>query len=260
MSATTVSVILKDYLYKLAKEGKRQDGRTLDSYREIEITPGVIDSAEGSAKVKIGNTLVYAGIKMQIGTPYPDTPASGVISTSAELLPIAHPDFEAGPPDESAIELARVVDRGIRESGIVQLDKLCITPNEKVWMCYIDLHIIDHDGNLFDACSLAALAAIYNTTVPNARFELGEDCPLPLLPEPPISCTFVKYGGIIVADPAIEEEQVAEARITVATDEKGDIRAMQKGLNGTFTFSEIKEVIKMTQDKGAQIRKMLKKA
>jgi len=256
---TLTASIKRDYLENLAKDGKRADGRKFDQFREIEIETGVVLKAEGSAKVKIGKTQVMAGIKMDVGEPYPDTPDTGVMSTAAELIPMASPDFEAGPPREDAIELARVVDRGIRESEIIDVEKLCVEPGEKVWIVFIDLHILDYDGNLFDAASLAALAALMTTKVPAERFELGEDYPLPLK-EPPISCTSVKFNGVTVMDPSLDEEQIAEVRLTVATDTKGDIRAMQKGLNGSFSVDEIKKVIKASIDNGKKIREQLYKS
>jgi len=251
--------IKRDFLEKLAKENKRADGRKLDEYRDIEIEVGLVSKAEGSARVKIGNTQVVAGIKMDVGEPYPDSPESGVMSTAAELIPMASPDFEAGPPRENAIELARVVDRGIRESEIIEVDKLCIEPNEKVWIVFIDIHILDYDGNLFDAASLAALAALMTTTVPAERFEVGKDYPLPLK-EPPVSCTSIKFNDILIMDPSLDEEEIADVRLTVATDTKGDIRAMQKGLNGSFTVDEIKKVIKASIDNGKKIREQLYKS
>jgi exosome complex component RRP42 len=251
--------IKKDYIIKLAKEGKRVDNRRFDEYRNIEIEVNVVNKAEGSAKVKIGKTQVIAGIKMDVGEPYPDSPDSGVMSTAAELIPMASPDFEAGPPREDAIELARVVDRGIRESEIIEVDKLCIEPGEKVWIVFIDIHILDYDGNLFDAASLASLAALMTAKVPAENFELGEDYPLPIK-EPPISCTSAKFNGVIISDPCLDEEEIAEARLTVATDEKGDLRAMQKGLNGSFTVDEIKKVIKDSINNGKKIREQLYKS
>ena len=238
-------------------KGKRADNRNFGDYRPIKIEIGYVPKAEGSARVKIGNTQVVAGVKMDLGDPYPDTPDSGVMTTAAEMIPMASPDFESGPPREDAIELARVVDRGIRESEIIEVEKLCIIPGEKIWMIFIDIHIIDYDGNLFDAASLASLAALMTAKVPIQRIrpmleklqerypEIGnylkehpDNYPLPLR-EPPISCTSAKFGNIIVMDPSLDEEEIAEARLTVATDEKGDIRAMQKGLNGSFTVDEI---------------------
>ena len=256
---TITPSIKKDFLVKLAKNGKRQDGRKFDEFRKIEIETGIISKAEGSAKVKIGNTQVISGIKLDVGEPYPDSPDSGVMTTAAELIPLASPDFESGPPQADAIELARVVDRGIRESNLIELDKLCIEPGEKVWIVFIDIHILDYDGNLFDAASLASLAALMTTTVPAERFELGDDFPLPLK-EPPISCTSVKFNNIVVMDPSLDEEEIAEARLTVATDQDGHIRAMQKGLNGSYTVDEIKKIIKVSLDNGAEIRKLLFKS
>ncbi len=256
---TITPSIKKDYLINLAKNNKRSDGRKFDEFRKIEIETNIIQKAEGSARVKIGNTQVVAGIKMDVGEPYPDTPNEGVMTTAAELIPLASPDFEAGPPREDSIELARVVDRGIRESNLIEVEKLCIEPNEKVWIIFIDIHIIDYDGNLFDAASLASLAALMTAKVPAKRFELGEDYPLPLK-DPPISCTSVKYNGVIIMDPSLDEEEIAEARLTVATDKKSDIRAMQKGLNGSYSVEEIKKVIKASLDNGKKIREQLYKS
>jgi exosome complex component RRP42 len=290
---TIVPVIKRDYITKIAEQGKRIDGRGFDQYRTIEIETNVVNKAEGSARVKIGNTQVLCGIKMDIGEPFPDTPATGVMSTAAEFVPLASPDFESGPPRENAIELARVVDRGVRESQVIQLEKLCVTPGEKVWLVFIDIHILDYDGNLFDAASLAALAALLTTKVPVSRFikeldekdraswqqrlldlytipgvdvvpfgaddvskDLVQDFPLPMI-EPPISCTAVKINDFVLFDPCFDEEIIADARLTVATDHNGDIRAMQKGLSGSFTREEIQKVIKGALDNGQEIRKTL---
>ena len=275
---TIIPSIKHDYLCKLAEQGKRVDGRSFEEYRKIEIKTNAVNKAEGSAKVKIGNTQVLAGIKMEPGEPYSDAPNSGVMTTAAELIPMASPDFEAGPPDEKAIELARVVDRGIRESQIIDVDKLCIVPGQKVWMVFIDIHILDYDGNLFDAASLASLAALFSTKVPIERLkpvfeklqekhpsidaylkEHTSDFSLPLQ-EPPISCTSVKFNNVIVFDPSLDEEEIADARLTVATDPNGNIRAMQKGLSGSFSKDEIRKVIKASIDNGTEIRKILYKS
>jgi exosome complex component RRP42 len=272
---TIAPSIKSDFLYNLAKNGKRADGRNMNTYRDVIIEPGIITKAEGSARVRIGNTQVIAGIKMDLGDPYPDTPNEGVMSTAAELIPLASPDFEAGPPRENAIELARVVDRGIRESEVIKFNELCIVPGQKIWIAFIDIHIIDYDGNLFDAASLAALAALMIAKVPINRFkdvlqELAEeypeakeyfnnhpeDYPLPMR-EPPISCTFVKFNDVVVVDPSLDEEEIAQVRLTVATDSKGNIRAMQKGLNGSFTIDEIKKIIKEAHINGKGLRDKL---
>jgi exosome complex component RRP42 len=260
---TIVPVIKRDYITKLAEQGKRIDGRNFDQYRNIEIETKVVNKAEGSARVKIGNTQVLVGIKIGLGEPFDDSPNMGVLSTAAELIPLASPDFESGPPRENAIELARVVDRGVRESQVVDVEKLVITPGEKVWIVFIDIHVLDYDGNLFDAASLGALAALSTTVIPAKRFEKElpegypkEDFPLPMS-EPPISCTAVKINDYVLFDSCFDEEIIADARLTVATDHNGDIRAMQKGLSGSFSQEEIQKVIKGALDNGQEIRKKL---
>lgn len=150
-----IAEIRKDYIYNLAKRKERVDGRAFDEYRPISVEMGLIDKAEGSARVKIGNTQVMVGIKIQPGDPFPDAPDMGVIITNVELVPLASPSFEPGPPDENAIELARVVDRGVRESGAIDLSTLNL-PDGKVWLVFIDVHVLDHDGNLMDAAALGA--------------------------------------------------------------------------------------------------------
>jgi|SRR5574344_1535765 exosome complex component RRP42 len=241
-----VPEITKNSITKLINEGERPDGRSVDEYRNIYVEPGVISKAEGSARVKLGDTQVIAGIKPSIGTPFPDTPDVGVLMTNCELLPMASPDFEAGPPSPDSVELARVVDRGIRESQLIDLDKLCIKEGEKVWMLFVDLHVIDYDGNLFDACNLAVMSALMDCKIPQATLvndevELDYDNMVSLSINDKLSLsTFVKIGDGIVLDPSLEEERILDARLTVGISEEGNcVCSMQKGGSEPLTRDEI---------------------
>ena len=224
-----VPEITKESIINLAVNDKREDGRELDEYRDISIETDVISKAEGSARVKIGDTQVIVGIKPQIGAPFPDTPDLGVLMTNCEMLPMADPTFEPGPPSEDSIELARVVDRGIRESELVDLDKLCVEEGKHVWMLFIDLHIIDNCGNLFDACELAVMAALKSTKLPSASIADDEvvldhenTIDLPINNEVAM-CTFVKIGDKLILDPTLNEEKVASARLNVGVTKDGNI-------------------------------------
>ncbi len=248
-----LSEVKKGHITTLLAKGKRSDGRSFGELRPVSIIEGAIETAEGSARMKLGNTEVVVGIKMAVGEPFADTPNKGVLTTNVELIPMAFEEFESGPPSPMAIELSRVVDRGIRESQMIDLEALCITPEKEVWVLYVDVYALDYDGNLFDASSIAAVAALRNTMVPAKRFGKGEDFHLPLR-STPISCTTVKIGDYLVVDPTLEEEEVSSARLTVATDENGDLRAMQKGGAGFFTFEEVKKSIEMSVEAGRAIR------
>ena len=159
---------------ELVSSGKRLDGRGLTDYREIQVEPGVIERAEGSARIRLGKTEVIVGIKIETGEPFPDIPNEGVLTVNAELVPLASPSFEPGPPGEDAVELARIVDRGIRESKAIEMEKLCVEPNKKVFVVFIDVWVLNHDGNLIDASAMAALAALLNAKMFNYELEEGE--------------------------------------------------------------------------------------
>jgi exosome complex component RRP42 len=252
----------RDYIINLlANEGKRTSGRGEDELRQLDITKGYVsDKACGSAYVKLGDTEILAGITMNTGTPYSDSPKSGVMSTSVEFRPIAHPTFESGPPREEAIEVARVIDRGIRESKCIDFDKLFIK-DDLVWMVNIDIHILNHAGNLIDAGGYAAIAALLNSKKPKfdgEKIVRGEWDGNLELESVPVPFTFSKIGDKIVVDAEIDEEYAADARLTVTTTDT--LNAMQKGGVGSFTKQEAKDLVKKAFEMAPNIREFIKNA
>ncbi|NWF87164.1 exosome complex protein Rrp42 [Candidatus Bathyarchaeota archaeon] len=262
MSSVITRVKQKQIAQAIAK-GKRLDGRDLADYREIKIEQGIIERAEGSARILLGKTEVLVGTKIELGEPFPDTPNEGVLTVNAELVPLASSTFEPGPPDENSIELARIVDRGIRESKAIDTEKLCIEPGKKVFVIFVDVYVLNHDGNLIDASALAAVAALLNTKMPNYEIKEGEVklkpgyTPLPMRKRP-ITVTFAKISDKLVVDAWLEEEQVMDARLSMAIDDDGNICAIQKGGSGYFTVQEILDAAKMAREKSEEIRKKLK--
>jgi exosome complex component RRP42 len=261
MSSLITRVRLKQISQHIEK-GSRLDERSLQDYRPIKIEQGIIEKAEGSARVYLGKTEVLVGVKVETGEPFPDTPNEGVQTVNAELVPIASPNFEPGPPDENSIELARIVDRGLRESRAIDTEKLCIEPGKNVFVVFVDVYVLNHDGNLIDASALAALAALMNTKIPNYEVKDGELkikqglTQLPLKSRP-ITVTIGKINNQLVIDPQYEEEQVMDSRISIAVNEKGNICAVQKGGSGYFTPQQILDASKLAQAKAAELRKKL---
>ncbi len=264
MSSIMAAKVRAKRVAQLIARGKRLDGREVDSYREIQIESGLIERAEGSARVRMGKTEVLVGVKIEMGEPFPDTPNEGVLTVNAELVPLASPTFEAGPPDENSIELARVVDRGIRESKTIATENLVIEPGKNVFVVFVDVYVLNHDGNLIDASALAALAALLNTKMFNYEVKEGEVKikpgykPLPLN-NYPIAVTFAKINDKLIVDPWLEEEQVMDARLTMAVEKDGKVCAMQKGGYGTFTAQQILEAGKIAQQKATELRALVVK-
>ncbi len=255
---------LKAHIIALLEKGKRHDGRDALEYRPLSIELNPVPRANGSARVKIGNTEVIVGVKLDVDVPFPDTPEEGVLMVNAELMPMANPDFEPGPPRAESIELSRVVDRGIRESGCIDFGKLCIKPKEKVWMVFVDIYPINDDGNLLDASAIAAVAALKNTVFP--KYDEKEDMVLYKeltkkkleLEFIPVLTTFGKVGGYLFADFDLLEQHSMDARLSLSSLPDGKIAAMQKGGSGTFTEEEVLNLVDLAIEKGKEVRKLLK--
>jgi exosome complex component RRP42 len=260
--SSMVTRVRQKQIAELISKGERLDGRGLTDYREIRVEQGIIERAEGSARVLLGKTEVMVGAKIETGQPFPDTPNEGVLTVNAELVPLASSTFEPGPPDENSIELARIVDRGIRESKAIDLEKLCVEPGKKVFVVFVDVYVLNHDGNLIDASALAAVAALVNTRMPNYEVEEGEVkikpgyTQLPLRRHP-VTATFAKINDKLVVDPWLEEEQIMDARLSIAIDDDGNICAMQKGGSGYFSPEQVLEATKTAKEKIEEIRKKL---
>jgi exosome complex component RRP42 len=243
----------------MISRGKRMDDRGVESYRPIQIQVGLIEKANGSAQVHLGKSKVLVGVKVQTGEPFPDTPEEGVLTVNAELVPLASPSFEPGPPSEMAIELARVVDRGIRESKAVDVKSLVLQKGKKVQVVYVDVYVLDHDGNLIDAAAMAALSALVNAKV--AKLEMkgdeviskGGHHALPIN-NYPVAVTFAKVDKTLLVDPSLDEENVMSARLTMTIDKNGNLCAIQKGGQYGFTVDELKKAVKIAVEKAAENR------
>ena len=260
-----VETIRKAEMAEVLAKGKRLDGRALDEHRPLKIQTGVIQKANGSALVTLGNTEVIAGVKVATGTPFPDTPDKGLLVVNAEILPLASAYAEAGPPSEDAIELARVVDRGVRESEMVDMTKLCLIPGKTVYSVFVDVNIMNVDGNLFDATSYAVVAALRTAKmkkykVKDEKVEETEDVvPVPAA-KIPVSVTMARIGDSLVVDPDSEEEGAMDMRITITTEDDENVCASQKGEASTISPAQVLQAADTSIRLGREIRKQIKDA
>ena len=265
-SSTIIDQLKKNQILELLKEGKRIDGRALDEVRELTIDVGVVPKAEGSARARLGDTEVVAGVKVQPERPFPDTGDKGMLICTAEILPIAHPTAETGPPQPDVVELARVTDRGIRESGMLDMKQLVLEKDKSVIGVFCDNAVTDHDGNLFDACSYASTAAINSCKIP--KYEMQDEKPVkiegeftkPPLTTLPVSVTMAKIGDFILVDPTIEEWGIMDARITITTNSDENVVALQKGGHDGFTQDELIKCAEISVRVGSKIRETIKQS
>ncbi|MFA4960807.1 MAG: exosome complex protein Rrp42 [Candidatus Pacearchaeota archaeon] len=269
MSENVIPRLQKEKIVEYLRKGKRLDGRGISDYREIIVERNVSKNAEASVMVRVGETEVFAGVKMEVTEPYPDSADEGTFMTTAELHPMASEQYDIGKPGIESVELARIIDRGIRESGFIDFKKLCIEEGKKVWQIFLDIVAINDDGNLLDVAGLAALIAIgsakmpvYNKEENKIEHELTNES-LPINKEAmSFNMTLHKIDSSLLLDVNKEEESVSNCRLSIAIGEFGGklrITAMQKGKEGVITAEDMENILKIVEDKWKDMFPKVKK-
>jgi len=231
----------------------RVDGRGSKVGRPLVL---VLDRHEGeaSAELRLGRTRVLAEVKGDLVQPFQDRPNEGMLLFNVDFSPLASETFEAGRPPPLAIELTRLIEKMVKESQAIDTEALCVINGERVWCLRVDVTVLDHDGNLCDACVLAAIAALQHfrrpeVTVAQQGGDLGHTevtvhhsdeklaTPLPIH-HVPLAVTFglthanedISEGAQALAllDPSMREEAVMAGRITFALNAHSEICAMHK--------------------------------
>ncbi|MEM0362966.1 MAG: exosome complex protein Rrp42 [Sulfolobaceae archaeon] len=261
-----IPIIKKESIVNLYEKGIRQDGRKLTDYRPLSIVLDYAKKANGSALVKLGNTMVLAGTKIEIGKPYEDMPNQGVLIVNVELLPLAYETFEPGPPDENAIELARVVDRSLRDSRAIDLSKLVIEPGKNVWTVWLDVYVLDYGGNVIDACTLASVAALYNSKLYKVErsedgIKINKDEIIGKLPMnyPIVTVSVAKIDKYLIVDPDLEEESIMDAKISFSYTPDFKIVGIQKSGKGSLSLQDVTQAESLARSAAGKLFEELKK-
>ena len=259
--------VKRETIIRLLKKGERIDGRRFENFRKINVMLNPIPKAEGSAIVHVGNTTVMTGVKLEIGTPYSDRPNEGVLQVHAEFVPLASPTFEPGPPDEDAIEVARVIDRSLREPKVIKLEDLVLIPGKRVWIVFNDLYLLDHDGNIIDTGMLSTILALNQTKMPEVKIESEENIiinrenkinPLPINLNV-VTVTIGVYEEYLIVDPSLDEELVIDSRITFAIDENRRIVGLQRmGMKG-IKPALFEEALDLALRKASELHELVRK-
>ncbi|KAJ2801951.1 3'-5'-exoribonuclease [Coemansia helicoidea] len=253
------------FLLQALGKGIRVDGRGIHDYRRLRISCG---PAAGMAEVHLGQTRVLARVSCEVTRPFPDRATEGIVQFSAELSSLAAPGLEGKTAQEVAI--ARMVERVIRQSRAVDTEALCILAGEKVWLVRLDLHFLDHDGNLMDAASIAAIAALKHFRRPDVTVD-GENAiihsvrernPVPLsIHHTPICVSFGFFGGdLVVLDPSLLEEQTQQSSFTVTLNAHREICALNKAGGAPLSPKQIQRCIQIALVKVDEVNEKIQDA
>jgi len=268
MKETPVSSCEKSFLLEGLWEGKRLDGRGWLEERKLEITYG---KDWGSCLVKLGRTMVMAQVSAMVTEPRVARPNEGILMVNVELSPIAAPKFETGRMTDEGVEINRTIERCLKESRCLDLESLCIISEEKVWTVRLDLHILNHCGNLTDACSVAGLAALCHARRPDVSLKgdqitvhpVTERDPVPLaVHHHPVTTTFAMFqmagtqDTLAVCDPSRLEEECMGGKMVIGVNAYREICTLH--LAGQVLVDK-KLVIKLTNTAAEKAKKIVEK-
>ncbi|XP_055384299.1 exosome complex component RRP43-like [Condylostylus longicornis] len=208
----------------------RPDGREFDKFRPIALNIGSINTADGSAIVKIGNTNIVCGIRAELAKPKAETPESGFLVPSIELPPICSKKYRENDSsfkiaNKDADVLTCTLYDILTNARCVDLKELCICKERLVWAIYLDIVCLNHDGCVLDTALVAALAALKNLTLPKIDYDADinsisvnvEERSKIKINSLPVATTLMVFDdNIIVTDPTSEEEDLSSTMITIA--------------------------------------------
>jgi ribonuclease PH len=200
----------------------RQDGRAADELRPIEILPGFVRTATGSALIAMGGTRVIC-----TATAVEEVPrwlageGRGWVTAEYGMLPASTGERKArevsrGRPDGRTVEIQRLIGRSLR--GIVDFEAL---GERTVW---VDCDVLEADGGTRCAAVTGGYVALH---VALARLvEEGKLERVPLTQSvAAISCGMVE--GVPLLDLDYSEDSAAEVDMNVVMTGDGGLVEVQ---------------------------------
>ncbi|KAJ2785815.1 3'-5'-exoribonuclease [Coemansia interrupta] len=252
------------FILEALGKGLRVDGRGIYDYRALRILCG---PAPGMVEVQLGQTRVLARVTCEVTRPSADRPTEGTVQFSSELGTLAAPNLDRSVAQEVAI--ARMIERVIRQSRAVDTEALCIMAGEQVWAVRVDLHFLDHCGNLVDAACIAAVAALRHFRRPDVTVDGDravihdprERNPVPLsIHHTPVCVSFAFMGAqgeLVVVDPEVREEMVQQAAFTVTMNAHKEVCALNKAGGVALDPAMIHRCTQIATTKAAEIIDMI---
>eukprot|EP01050_Picozoa_sp_SAG11_P013952 SAG11_NODE_1670_length_4486_cov_6.844313_2_plen_287_part_00 len=259
----------RDFVSCSLADGIRVDGRRPFDTRELKTTCRLTDARGGHVEVQLGQTRVLAAVSAEAVEPFVDRPAEGFFHINVALSPMASASFESGrQATDIGTEVSRVVERGLRDSRAVDTESLCIVAGVRVWSLRVDVHVLDHGGNIIDCSALAVIAALLSFRRPDVTVTgegqivihpVDERDPVPIsINHVPICVSFGIFdGGLLAVDPGVKEELVMCGRLTITMNPHHEICGVHKAGGGKLSAREVTRCTHIAAVKVEQIHAKL---
>ncbi|GAB5570530.1 exosome complex component RRP45 isoform X1 [Prionailurus iriomotensis] len=261
MKETPLSNCERRFLLRAIEEKKRLDGRQTYDYRNIKITFG---TDYGCCIVELGKTRVLGQVSCELVSPK-------LNRATEDLL----------------VKLNRLLERCLRNSKCIDTESLCVVAGEKVWQIRVDLHLLNHDGNIIDAASIAAIVALCHFRRPDVSVQGDEVTlytpeerdPVPLsIHHMPICVSFaffqqgciqpqiclglfnVHFSTYLLVDPNEREERVMDGLLVIAMNKHREICTIQSSGGIMLLKDQVLRCSKIAGVKVLEITELIQKA
>jgi len=192
----------EEHYRRCLADGLRPDGRQPRERRKARLQRSSFASAHGSASVRLGDSAAVAGVRAEVTQAVPELPPRGHVSVTVELPPLCSSAFrERNRASGLSTFLSSAFVDILNSPHVFCPAQLDIREGEVFWVLHLHIVCLNYDGNAFDLCLLAAVAALEDTLLP----ALAED-------DAPATDAF---AARLVTVPLGAPEAVTEARHAV---------------------------------------------
>ncbi|XP_055350448.1 exosome complex component RRP43-like [Paramacrobiotus metropolitanus] len=230
--------------------GTRSDGRGPIEFPRTAVSEMKCSNPEDILTVaRVGRTCVSCFLQLSLRTPDPSMELIklrlfGMDETEAQ--PLADGGDEDSDDeieidnseDRPSLSLQReaILENLFEEFSVINEASLNVFPSKFVFHLNINLHVLQEDGSVLDACSLALMAALQRLRFPKVAYIEEEeavrydwdDLTSPQNPgAPEFFSTFAVIGDHILACPTAEEERASDAVIAVIVQEDSSVSFME---------------------------------
>ncbi|XP_030381347.1 exosome complex component RRP45 [Scaptodrosophila lebanonensis] len=231
------SKLERNFVQVLTKQNNRLDGRSADDFRDVELTFG---AEWGIVALTVGQTRVLAEVTCEIDAPTSARPNEGALFLNVDIDGVSFLDEVQTTHDQRVLALNSLLERTFRSSRCLDLESLCIASEQHVWYVRVNVKVLNHDGNLYDACTTAALAALMHFRRPDVTYndkqirtysEKERELVPMLFLHYPVSVTYCVYKSSSkpVVDPTLLEENAADSVIVLSFNSYQELCTLNAG-------------------------------
>lgn len=231
----------------------------------------------GQVEVSLGGTRAMCVVSGEIVVPSRERPNEGLLffrvnfGSLASSLPQQAGGAGARLFEEEANEICSIIERLLKGSRAIDTEALCISAGLEAWSIKVEVRALEADGNLKDACALAAIAGLLHFRREDKKSQgdisgartagVGADMPLSIH-HIPVLLSFGFCGGekICVLDPSAAEEEVLTGTVSLAVNQFRDLCGIHKPGGEPLSMKSFAWMLKVAEEQAKIVIQKLEKA